>query len=775
MRNYLLFKAIELSSPILAKLALFLEAKIEAENQDRISAFNYAVEKNDYVIMNILLNHGAAIEESTILNAASSGNLELVRFLLDSGGKINEYTMLSAASSGSLELVKFLLEQKSQINELVFSNALDSGNLELVKFLLDNGSTINDYSIIDACYSGNIELVQFILNYNNYIPDNIISYAASSGNIKLIEFLLNLNAKISESVIARCAYDGNLEIIEFLFNKGGLINDYAVASAAYTGNIDLLNFLIKNGGVINNYAVSNAALHEHFEAAQFLLDKGGTIDNNAIADAAQFGNFEVIKFLLLHGAIINDRAVLNALRSEYYDIANYLLDNGGTIAEDSISEVAKLGKLEAVKFLLNKNVPINDNILVHAVKSSNIEIIKFFLDLGYKVSDEAFYFAHKNNYGDIIELFSNDYNYSIDDQTLMQLAVKNWDTDLVENLFNIGIKLDGIFVGISNINGEWSSPVTEMAKHIEKHESNIHFLPINKNNITNENFIAKFSGFINPGAGDSFPRNTEFTLEDLDKNKMLENEHLYQSIIDISNKNHLPYLGICSGSQHLILSHKGSLNKIEGYVGGEHKVEFIPGSFPYFLSLTSEEQHNALENCILPKVSFPISTAHNFAGVHGKIGDNIKLAAVSEEGIVEAFSYGAFQIGTQFHPENHYFRPESNENLNRQRIFLDNFFKLVKQYNFIKSYAENNDLNIEELYKNMEKAEEFIIHRLNVCANKNSALQIGSSLLLNNLLYEDLPSINMHQNDYIEYVISNTSVNNDILMNGNIRENLYEI
>jgi len=38
-------------------------------------------------------------------------------------------------------------------------------------------------------------------------------------------------------------------------------------------------------------------------------------------------------------------------------------------------------------------------------------------------------------------------------------------------------------------------------------------------------------------------------------------EKVYQEVITMSKKYDIPYLGICAGSQHLVLNNKGSLKK----------------------------------------------------------------------------------------------------------------------------------------------------------------------------------------------------------------------
>jgi hypothetical protein len=169
----------------------------------------------------------------------------------------------------------------------------------------------------------------------------------------------------------------------------------------------------------------------------------------------------------------------------------------------------------------------------------------------------------------------------------------------------------------------------------------------------------------------------------------------------------------------LILNHDGYLNRVNGYNGGDHKAHFIHGTIPYFLSLDEDEQQKALSECVMPEVSFYISTAHNFAGVKGKLS-KVKLAAVSEERVVESFSNGARQIGTQFHPENHYF--SIYEKPNRKKYLLDHFFEKCKEHNFSMQYAKENGISKEEMFKRIKKADELLLNKLESCSNKAISL-----------------------------------------------------
>lgn len=144
---------------------------------------------------------------------------------------------------------------------------------------------------------------------------------------------------------------------------------------------------------------------------------------------------------------------------------------------------------------------------------------------------------------------------------------------------------------------------------------------------------------------------------------MLENEKLYQAVLNVLNEFGTPYLGICSGAQHLILNKGGKLDVVDNKYEHDHRVTFIKGTFTHFAALTKAEQNEALEKCV-----FPVYRSHKYSGVQEQLGD-VKLGAVSKEGVVQAVASKTGQLGVQFHPEKSYYE---QTDINRNKLVVDN-------------------------------------------------------------------------------------------------------
>jgi gamma-glutamyl-gamma-aminobutyrate hydrolase PuuD len=230
-------------------------------------------------------------------------------------------------------------------------------------------------------------------------------------------------------------------------------------------------------------------------------------------------------------------------------------------------------------------------------------------------------------------------------------------------------------IAISHCEGIWSTGIWAFARVARTIHPNVEFYLVKPEVFTKDDYaiVNSFHGWINPGAGDSYPKGkTEFDLSDYKPAYPIE--EYYQSVLQKTSELGIPYLGICAGSQHLALYHQGILKPVEGYDKGQQSITFLKGSLIHFFSLTKEQQAEALKTKVLPEVSFMADTAHHYAAV---TGSNMQLGAVSEHGIYMGYSRGETRFGYQFHPEHAYVQAHSQDAAHQhQQALLDNWISL---------------------------------------------------------------------------------------------------
>ncbi len=235
---------------------------------------------------------------------------------------------------------------------------------------------------------------------------------------------------------------------------------------------------------------------------------------------------------------------------------------------------------------------------------------------------------------------------------------------------------DVVRIAISHGNGFWSTGIWEAARLIMRNHPDVKIHLVD-NQMFYSSF-ARFDAWINPGAGDTYPRDKPFTIKDWNPTEGMEK--LYQDALEATLNFNIPYLGFCAGSQHFALYHGGTVGMVEGYNGVKHNIHLTKGSLLYFMTLNKDQQNKALQHCDLPDVAFKGDTAHSFAASSSLLNaEEMRLAATYDNSSVAAGyeHINGIRFGTQFHPEHYYnvFDREPN-----QHNILENFVLLAKQF-----------------------------------------------------------------------------------------------
>jgi gamma-glutamyl-gamma-aminobutyrate hydrolase PuuD len=227
------------------------------------------------------------------------------------------------------------------------------------------------------------------------------------------------------------------------------------------------------------------------------------------------------------------------------------------------------------------------------------------------------------------------------------------------NLFDLST--DKVNIAISHADSMWSTGIWQFARQVMCAHPNIEFRLVENDKIEKggEEFVKQFDAWINPGGGDSYPEHgKEFDSSEWKKDQ--GTEIIYQNVLGLAEQFAIPVFGMCAGAQNLVLHNDGYLQSVKGYQGGLHYMHFQPTTRAYFLTLSEDEQDNAMQPHDATVVKYRGDTAHRFAGVAGKLGENIELGATSEQGVPMAYcSLVEAKCATQFHPEHEYYNPNS--------------------------------------------------------------------------------------------------------------------
>jgi anthranilate/para-aminobenzoate synthase component II len=542
------------------------------------------------------------------------------------------------------------------------------------------------------------QLMELALSYKEYAPNFVLKYAAENGNVDMLKLALSHGADVNTKLpneefgllVNAFMRHNNTEIIDLLIKNGISLNlttleyvaivkqssiDCVAKVISQIPNIPSDNELyeifrshgesesessnfIDYSSLINEYILSQYGLPTSLSKIEIEIINGNTSASD-IEDyrGAEFTN--KYGYTPLHLALI----------SKNYNLAAQMVKNGFDLYAQSNSGVTPL-------HLLPEDAEEgSDNLM----KETSERIDDVDMDLGS--GETLVNYLLTNN-----ELANKTIALSKDPLT----SLLKQDVDL----FTPSSDLTKTNIAISDGEGFWSTSLWSVAREISKNFLDVNFYLVRENMLKDggKAFFSQFDAVINPGAGDNFPAENEFTKEDCLSPTPLEMH--YQTMLEYSDNLNIPYLGMCAGAQHLSLYHDGSLKKIDGYSQGHHQVNYIKGTLPYFMSLTKEQQSNALKNCELPEVSFKGDTAHHYAAVEGKLGNDLQLGAISEDNVVMSFaSNNGIRYSTQFHPEHHYGNQDNNAI--HQNAWLNNFVEIARMHH---AHRVNGDAHPTEYY-----------------------------------------------------------------------------
>ncbi|MGB4191275.1 MAG: gamma-glutamyl-gamma-aminobutyrate hydrolase family protein, partial [Rickettsiales bacterium] len=486
------------------------------------------------------------------------------------------------------KILEVLLKNYALDSNLILIYGIYNKVTDIVKFAIENNADVNcvipnqNISLfVKALFNQNIEGVNLLIEYGAKLEISIEHYIgvikSSSFNFaaQIINKLPNLYTNDQLYEIFRSYGSSEAQIRDFL-DLYDLIKEYVSAKEGNSTSISQIEMGILDGNVLLDKII------EYKEAT--LTNKYG--------------------YSLLHLSIIAGQ----------YKLASKLVKDGVDINTKNHNNITPLQLLVSKK-------DVNLVELAEAVleKADNIDIS---LGSGEILTDILI--QNKDLEERVVEL-TND--------SLFNLFKKEAD------LFSPSKDLSKTNIAISHGDNFWSTGIWSTARIISKNYPDVKIYLVRSDTLEKggEAFLKQFDAVINPGAGDTYPKIDEFTKADCPFNMNLEKH--YQNMLEFTHNHNIPYLGMCAGAQHFAMYHGGSLRPLKGYNKGQHQVKYIEGTYAHFMALTKAQQQEALQNCELPEIKFEGYTAHNYAAINEKLGNNMELGAVSEDNVAMSYAH----------------------------------------------------------------------------------------------------------------------------------------
>ncbi|CAD6198096.1 unnamed protein product [Caenorhabditis auriculariae] len=391
---------------------------------------------------------------TALIYAAAAGQPECVKELLDTGNCSIEHfnlnghcALMEAASSGRLDIVKMLVEAgapsnyinlNSEFKESALTLASYKGNIDIVRYLLetyeasqnvqvkeyDRGEELHT-SVMEACMDGHMEVVQLLLDHGAPVNLNTDSFespltlACCGGHHELAKLLLDNGAYLEATndenytPLMEASREGHLNVVEVLLAHGANVNaqteetgETALSVAACGGFIDIMKALIEKGGDLtagSNPPLVEAAQEGHLSTVEFILQQGDIPKDqirHAFVLAADCGQREVLRVLLDAGADVaceveGRTALMRAAKNDYVDVVSDLITYGAPVNYRSsgldataLSLACAEGNTEVVRVLLKNGAdPHIENkdkttCLFESARNGNTDVMKILIEYG---------------------------------------------------------------------------------------------------------------------------------------------------------------------------------------------------------------------------------------------------------------------------------------------------------------------------------------------------------------------------------------------------------
>lgn len=424
----LLFKRALMTGEVSAVVAMLEEGmkvneKLDAGNNRELSPLQIAIENTNPTLVQTLLDHGAFINNSTVVNSRA--------------GTYNAHTDLDLASQDShfcSTTIGLLLNHGANVNvpipeanrlTSVLNRALKRNDIELIEKLMSFSALVNDHqcgqsitALQTAAKYCNSETVQLLIHYDADVNVPIaqsydiarkvatrvknsdffitpLQHAVMRNDMAMVQILLDYDAIV-------CGYDFNSTFPRsFVFHNKDVGTDawndepnedvelsiYFSYLEASTDDAeaarDGLSSLEQETAVYS--PLQAAAANKNIAMVKLLLDhdEGGFhIDfmgglGTALQVAClQHGNLDIVRLLIDEGASINTRprilhgrtALQAAILSGDEEMVNYLIDKDADVnscattmlGRTALQAAAKMGNVDLVQRLIELGADVNE-------------------------------------------------------------------------------------------------------------------------------------------------------------------------------------------------------------------------------------------------------------------------------------------------------------------------------------------------------------------------------------------------------------------------------
>lgn len=347
---------------------LFLTQKVRVDEIDlnKKTALYYAVEKENYNIVNDLLEAKADPNKCSCLEIAiRSNNQEIIKLLAAYKADLNAGLILAAKQNNS-QVFKELLNMGAKVNSNdVFTYSLQHRNEELMELALQNGADENQ------AIAKSVEM--------KHKPGVVLCLDAGANSAQAVQYVIAENdLELANELVAKYKLKAN-ELLELAL-PGATTNPKEVKGV----HLSIANVALMHGAKADPY-FKYAVQIENRELIDLLLSYNGD-PNELLAAAVELGNVNYAVYAFDKGAAAekNNNLFLKALVANDSEMVHLFLDKDAPVTDARLIQAAvDNGNIDLTKRLLGAGAPVFSNSLVlTAVQNKHDSILFELLNFG---------------------------------------------------------------------------------------------------------------------------------------------------------------------------------------------------------------------------------------------------------------------------------------------------------------------------------------------------------------------------------------------------------
>ncbi len=373
----------------------------------------------------------------TMMPAASSGHLHVIRYLHENGCPWNGNSIIDASHGGHLHILRYLHENGCPWSPVATRVAAQYGHLECLQYLHENGCpwdeeislafkevSLTFEEVRKAATKNCLRYCQeknapgftrySTMEFGKHSPvgvtckhkvTTLTDLNVSKDDMSLLEELFRYpdTIELSQEIISRLqSLDKYLDIpLAQAITRPGCFhsfhrlveNDCKIIPSIYKLNKRILEAAIEDGKIntfiksyelnpdTGIYLVDLAVIHDQMPFIDFLLTQNAYEEKDekmVCALAAKYGRLQILKCIRETYDFAWDKwACYNAASEGHLSILRYLHKHKCPLDADATIMAAKNGFLDCLQYLVKKGCEISSNALFEAVKHGHYHCVVF--------------------------------------------------------------------------------------------------------------------------------------------------------------------------------------------------------------------------------------------------------------------------------------------------------------------------------------------------------------------------------------------------------------